>query len=86
MCPQKEMDPFGGGVDGKWMSVYFNICELSGANMPCFSFSVNSDDPLTSKWGEGGVNRPTWESICPIHMAVQNGDLVSQLFGDLDVE
>ena len=42
MSPQKEMDPFGGGVDGKWMSVYFNICELSGANMPCFSFSVNS--------------------------------------------
>ncbi|XP_078315747.1 poly [ADP-ribose] polymerase tankyrase-like isoform X2 [Crassostrea virginica] len=37
--------------------------------------SINSDDPLTSKWGEGGVNRPTWESICPIHMAVQNGDL-----------
>lgn len=37
---------------------------------------VNTDNQLMSKWGEGGVNRPTWESICPIHIAVQNNDMV----------
>ncbi|XP_061174017.1 poly [ADP-ribose] polymerase tankyrase-like isoform X2 [Saccostrea echinata] len=37
--------------------------------------SMNTDDQLTSKWGEGGVDRPTWETICPIHIAVQNGDM-----------
>lgn len=36
---------------------------------------INKDNQLTLKWGEGGVNRPTWESICPIHIAVQNGDM-----------
>lgn len=41
----------------------------------CF-LPVNKDNQLTLKWGEGGVNRPTWESICPIHIAVQNGDMV----------
>nr|XP_034325804.1 poly [ADP-ribose] polymerase tankyrase-like isoform X4 [Crassostrea gigas] len=37
--------------------------------------SINTDNQLMSKWGEGGVNRPTWESICPIHIAVQNNDM-----------
>lgn len=41
-----------------------------------FFSPVNTDNQLMSKWGEGGVNRPTWESICPIHIAVQNNDMV----------
>lgn len=53
------------------------IVRILGVNQQMWFFSpVNTDNQLVSKWGEGGVNRPTWESICPIHIAVQNNDMV----------
>lgn len=54
-----------------------NCKKILGVNQQMWFFSpVNTDNQLMSKWGEGGVNRPTWESICPIHIAVQNNDMV----------
>ncbi|OWF45703.1 Poly(ADP-ribose) polymerase pme-5 [Mizuhopecten yessoensis] len=31
-------------------------------------------DPMMAKWGIGGINRPNWETVCPIHIAVQSGN------------
>ncbi|XP_060068797.1 poly [ADP-ribose] polymerase tankyrase-like [Ylistrum balloti] len=31
-------------------------------------------DPMIAKWGIGGINRPNWETVCPIHIAVQSGN------------
>lgn len=31
-------------------------------------------DPMIAKWGVGGINRPNWETVCPIHIAVQSGN------------
>ena len=31
-------------------------------------------DPLTEKFGVGGINRPNWESICPVHIAAETGN------------
>ncbi|XP_052057851.1 poly [ADP-ribose] polymerase tankyrase-like isoform X2 [Mytilus californianus] len=32
-------------------------------------------DVFTEKFGVGGINRPNWESICPIHVAAEGGDV-----------
>lgn len=33
-----------------------------------------SSDPFIAKFGVGGIDRPNWESICPIHVATEAED------------
>lgn len=42
-----------------------------------FCFKVDKSDPSVIKWGVGGVDRPNRSSLCPIHLAVMNGHMVS---------
>ena len=40
-------------------------------------FIEGTDNPMVAKYGPGGLNQPNAQSICPIHIAVENADKVS---------
>ena len=42
-----------------------------------FMFIEGTDNPMVAKYGPGGLNQPNAQSICPIHIAVENADKVS---------
>ncbi|KAH3854617.1 hypothetical protein DPMN_097162 [Dreissena polymorpha] len=43
----------------------------------CATVAAKQDESLFSKWGPGGVNRPTRYSYCPVHYAVMYSHVVS---------